>query len=429
MSLTRKSRVTDKELPGSQRRVVIESVPGKVCLTPSDATLTQPPIVVQESQVTDSENHPAWRRPRRRRYLGDLGGEFYSTRDWVRASGYLSGESLTNQSTTCRRRYQFSGCAYAESPKGGAGSFPTRTSSTSADLDKVGATAVSRVSPTNSIADLSVMIGELLHGGISRSEVAAWESRVDSARSAGKDYLALEFGWKPFVSDLYKFADGVSRLNQIMDQYVRDAGKVVRRRYEFPLETTTSLPSIVSTSTQPYIGGAFNFATEQIESLPGTRVAVVARQQRRWFSGAFTYHLPPIASGGKRGLGWYATTAQKVFGLELTPETVWNLAPWSWAVDWFSNAGDVLSNVSDWATDGLVMRYGYVMEHTIDTRTVSRTGFRLKNQQGSVSDVIYVRETKIRRKANPFGFGLTWEGLTPRQMAIAAALGISKSGS
>jgi len=35
--------------------------------------------------------------------------------------------------------------------------------------------------------------------------------------------------------------------------------------------------------------------------------------------------------------------------------------------------------------------------------------------------------SKKRRGANPFGFGLTWSGLTATQQAIAAALGLTRS--
>jgi hypothetical protein len=123
-----------------------------------------------------------------------------------------------------------------------------------------------------------------------------------------------------------------------------------------------------------------------------------------------------------------ALMASKIFGLELTPEVAWNLSPWSWAADWFTNAGDVISNLTDWATDGLVLRYGYVMEHTIASNTytfVGKTGF--SNTSVRPSPVTLVTETKRRVKANPFGFGVTWGGLSPRQLAITAALGITNA--
>jgi hypothetical protein len=119
--------------------------------------------------------------------------------------------------------------------------------------------------------------------------------------------------------------------------------------------------------------------------------------------------------------------AKKILGLSLTPDIVWNLTPWSWAVDWFSNTGDVISNLTDWATDGLVLRYGYVMEHTITSDTYTYSGNTgLIDGNVRVPPLTLVTETKIRRRANPFGFGITWDGLSPRQLAITAALGLTR---
>jgi hypothetical protein len=117
-----------------------------------------------------------------------------------------------------------------------------------------------------------------------------------------------------------------------------------------------------------------------------------------------------------------------LLGIRITPEVLWNLAPWSWAIDWFSNLGDVVSNLSDWATDGLALRYGYIMEHKSIYVTYSLVGKPRFLPEGTfASDVIAYRETKRREKATPFGFGLDWNTFSPRQLAIAAALGITRA--
>jgi len=46
----------------------------------------------------------------------------------------------------------------------------------------------------------------------------------------------------------------------------------------------------------------------------------------------------------------------------------------------------------------------------------------------TVPTLTLVAETKVRRPANPFGFGITWGGLSPFQLSIAAALGLSRKG-
>jgi len=134
----------------------------------------------------------------------------------------------------------------------------------------------------------------------------------------------------------------------------------------------------------------------------------------------------PSGYDSRSKLSKYALYSDKVLGANLTPETLWNLAPWSWATDWFANTGDVISNITSWSADGLVMQYGYMMENSIVTDTYTRELSGLNNNTVDVQPVTLVTETKVRRKANPFGFGIDWEGLSPIQLAIAAAIGISR---
>jgi len=159
----------------------------------------------------------------------------------------------------------------------------------------------------------------------------------------------------------------------------------------------------------------------------GTVVRTRETVRRQWFSGAFTYYIPDGLTARSR-MSKFAAEADKLFGISLSPDTLWNLAPWTWAIDWFGNAGDVLSTYSDTIQHGLVMRYGYIMEHTIvrDTYTLSSSGLSMRIQDQVVPPISYVTETKLRRKANPFGFGVSWDGLSPKQLSIAAALGLSR---
>jgi len=162
----------------------------------------------------------------------------------------------------------------------------------------------------------------------------------------------------------------------------------------------------------------------------GTAYRLHTTYRQVWFSGAFTYHLP-TGFHSRNQLVSLATKARTLLGVDLTPEVLWNAAPWSWAVDWFSNAGDVLSNYSDWATDGLVMKYGYVMEHSsvrdryyMDGPGRYKTTFPKLDRPSPIDAWV---ETKQRVVASPFGFGTSWTGMTPRQLSIAAALGFTRN--
>jgi len=149
---------------------------------------------------------------------------------------------------------------------------------------------------------------------------------------------------------------------------------------------------------------------------------------RYWFSGAFRYHVPIGDSTWER-LSRYEQYSNYLFGTRITPEVVWNLAPWSWAVDWFTNAGDVIHNISTLGFDGLVMQYGYAMRQelrkAVIVHTTTGNGFSglAAGLRASRTEVI---EFKQRVPANPYGFGIDDISLSKTQLAILAALGLTR---
>lgn len=374
-------------------------------------------------QVTASENHPSW-RTRKGILQGDIGGDFSTERTWVsfpKGKQSYAG-SLRDPPWTYSYRYNGACLATGFTNAVDMPFPPSPGSSNLAALDGWGAKAIASAKPTNALVDLSTSLGEILGPGglprmLGRSDF--WRDSIGDILKQGADnYLQVQFGWKPILNDVLGFADVVDRYNALVKQYERDAGKVVRRKWSFKPITTES--NVLFATTAPYLAPS----NSRMNNLAVGSKVYRSRKTRieRWFSGAFTYHLPAGYSSRNKLLS-FGPEAQKLLGMELTPETLWNLQPWSWAVDWFSSAGDVFSNISDWSTDGLVMQYGYLMEHSLSTDTYTWSGgYPLKP-----SPVTFSREVKRRRKANPFGFGITWGGLSPRQLSIAAALGISKS--
>lgn len=372
-------------------------------------------------QITESVGHP-W--PPRRGETGDVGGPFTSTKSYIasrpnRVNIYRYSLPFGPSFPNIFFESKYNGPIYPLDPTTVA--FPPSLRSSDDELNKLGATAVSRCKPTNAVADVSTFLGELMKDGLPHLIGSqTWKARAQTARSAGSEYLNVQFGWRPLVDDISDLGRAITHANTVLEQYERDAGRVVRRRYEFPSNTQRS-ETTLATGVR-----AFGPNNTQLNSpTGGTLVRIREIERRQWFSGAFTYHLP-TGSDSRKGMARFALEADKLFGLSLTPDVLWNLAPWSWAVDWFANVGDVLSNVSDTVVDGLVMRYGYIMEHTrvSDTYAISPSGlYDVK----AVTPLTLVTETKIRRRANPFGFGISWDGLSPYQLSIAAALGLSRS--
>lgn len=377
--------------------------------------------VAKGTQVTVSEGHPF--KSHKGTFKGDVGGDFYSQKKYVKGIT-RAGLSVTVSDFNPNGTYlHYDGAILPFAVTPTSPSFPNPNSSSGSQLDALGATAIARCKPTNSVANASTALGELLKDGLPKLiGVQTWKARNQAARNAGHEFLNAEFGWNPLVSDVRSFGQAVRNAGTVINQFKRDAGRIVRRRYTFPMYH--SVTENINTDLGNHVINPVNsnFASQLTA---GPLVTTTTVERRQWFSGAFTYGIPKGNSALSK-LERNYLLAGKLLGTTLTPDTLWNLAPWSWAVDWFSNMGDVISNMSDWAVYGLVMRYGYVMEHTITTVTYTRLTDLSKKDVQRGSSISFVTETKQRKGAHPFGFGISWDGLAPVQYAILGALGLTR---
>jgi len=385
------------------------------------------------SQITDSEEHQ-W-PPSGGQH--DVGGPFFTIKKSVRKNfsrhSWIKEQDTNPAFEPVYGRYRFNcdvpwSCPIETVVVGSElqPKWPTALNSSNSSLTALGATAASRCRPTAGEVDLSTALGELFRDGIPRLIGAkTWRERTLRARNAGDEYLNVEFGWDPLISDVKSFGETVINSHSILSQYERDRGRVIRRSYSFPVEES-STDIVLSTNKSP--DGPLLFDTPKI---PGSLIGgkwsrTTSTFKRRWFSGAFVYGSPARVEHVQTSAG-LAEEADRLFGVSLTPDVLWNLTPWSWAIDWFSNTGDVLSYMGDVISQGLVMQYGYFMEHTFQKVEYSLVGCSYKNEAIRVPNAVLVTETKSRTKANPFGFGVTWNGLSAAQAAILAALGISRT--
>lgn len=295
----------------------------------------------------------------------------------------------------------------------------------------MGATAISRCKPASPEAELATAFGEVLREGIpnilqelsySKLAVSLFRDASNSRKvigklptEASKSFLNVEFAWKPFVNDIRKSCEAILEQDRILQDLVRNSDKSIRRRYRFPGET-------VRTSSGPDAVLPWPTLTVKHWSQSG-RVLETTRTKQTWFAGEFRYHVPQDLTKSLKGV---RTQARHLLGLELTPEVLWNLAPWSWLGDWFANTGDVLSNVSSISSDNLVMRYGYLMQR-VDSLYDTRH-YGVVTPRGNVLPTVS-GQTQVshltRIGASPYGFGLGDADLTKRQVAILGALGMS----
>jgi len=284
---------------------------------------------------------------------------------------------------------------------------------TANQLDALGAIAIDGCKPTNPVADLAVSIGEFV------SE-RKFFSVPGTAGSLPGEYLNYMFGIAPTLADIQDLRTAMTEKEELLKQYRRDSGRLVRRRWEPEGDVKASV-----TKTQGVqcwtIGPGYSSYTCPPS---GTLTKFTSTYTRWWFSGAFTYYLP------KEGT-WGRTVAELdyLYGIKPGYALAWELMPYSWLIDYRSSIGSVMSNIDSFIQDGLVMPYAYIMAtHVVDEEHVWEGAIR---DPDGILVPRRIRGRKIstlkqRRPATPFGFGIPPGGLSARQLSIIAALGLTK---
>jgi hypothetical protein len=292
-----------------------------------------------------------------------------------------------------------------------------------------GTELVKRTIPTAPSAGLAQFLGELREGIPSLTGMILFRKGVTS-KNFGSEYLNYQFALAPMIRDIQRMATSVLTANKQIRAYLRDSGRNVRRR-----RTLYDISSFQNIGTTYTYGGLHGYAL----GVPVTNLLIAnsgdqrvdvwdTTRHRCWFSGAYTYYASED-KGILEHMRLYDQLANKLLGTRLTASLVWELTPWSWLIDWFSDLGTFVSNAESFSSDGLVMRYGYVMHHTVTERTYRISN--LRDIHGVVRPAYYIsvrKEQKSRLRATPYGFGLDLEMLDPRQWAILGALGISSGG-
>jgi hypothetical protein len=139
------------------------------------------------------------------------------------------------------------------------------------------------------------------------------------------------------------------------------------------------------------------------------------------------YHRGARPNSRERG---FIERATELLGLEITPAVLWELTPWTWLLDWASNLGSVASNISllDWSN--VLLDYAYLTFVVKTESSVTWKGPTVISPQLTVSHGFitkgFTTVEKVREQASPYGFSVGWTGLSPFQLSIIAALGMSR---
>jgi hypothetical protein len=238
-------------------------------------------------------------------------------------------------------------------------------------------------------------------------------------KDLGGEYLNASFGWLPFLSDLNGFLKATADMDRRLEQLARDNGKPVRRRISLPIQSFPKAGSYTQ-STQHLFGypplHAFFYRNGGIGSSRTTNTY----HEKAQFTAKFRYWIPDFEQSATRN-----RIRLKLYGLDITPSLVWELTPWSWLIDWHTNVGDVISNMSGNAAENLVAEYAYFARTRDYVRSIDEV-VPLVGGDVHCSATFTLRKY-VRYAASPFGFGISPADYSSKQVGILGALGLSRA--
>jgi hypothetical protein len=153
---------------------------------------------------------------------------------------------------------------------------------------------------------------------------------LGTGRKVSSAYLSWEFGWSPLISDLVKCLDIAEQTRKriLTIQKLKDSG--LHRKFTYWEDDSYQWQ------------GPFYPV-----NLYGTGLYLwcyVNTHRKRWVS--MTWRpKPELYAWGEDETASNALRA--VTGLYWNPDLLWDAMPWSWLVNWFTNAGDIVHSDSD----------------------------------------------------------------------------------
>lgn len=295
-------------------------------------------------------------------------------------------------------------------------------------------------SAATSLLELKDLVGPLKQGLKNLISKVDFEkslrraNRKSEHQRTGNRHLEVQFGWLPLLGDIRNFVEAFEKRHKRFDKMLRDEGKPLHRRTEFAGKYdkhTTSYTTATRNSTfvgnlvgQVYPTAVTQCYVSEVGDLTST--TRMTHKEKWWAEGQFRYLLPP----GPKTDAWKAKMVRRIMGGYISPSTVYNLIPWTWLVDYFTDVGQMMEAISPGIADRLICDYAYVMATFEGETKYSDMSPWLAGKTGGVNmvepSITKTFTIKMRYPASPFGFGLKMSDLNPTQVGILGALGLSK---
>lgn len=183
---------------------------------------------------------------------------------------------------------------------------------------------LAKSNPSRPEVDIAVTLGEFRE--LPKLVKIAGETLLKKGASA---FLTYQFGWKPLIRDLHALLDFTEKV----DQRVRELESLGRKgglRRRITLETVNVQDN------------GSNITIESRLSRVFTARRTIYGHRSKWAVGRWKPINPgsyPKSSDAIRKLA-----RQAAYGLHIDASSAWNLIPWSWLIDWYSNVGDMFAS-------------------------------------------------------------------------------------
>ncbi|DAD52197.1 TPA_asm: maturation protein [ssRNA phage Gerhypos.3_24] len=242
-------------------------------------------------------------------------------------------------------------------------------------------------------------------------------------KAVADHFLNHEFGWVPLVQDIQK----TIKVAHDFDKYVSDAksrnGKWAKRRFREPHieeEHVEYQTSGASTFVYPSLGDTY------ISS--GKFTVTRQRMTDTWYTGRFMQYFPEFdTSFGPDDMLTQLEQGLDLYGARMSPINLYRITPWTWMIDWFAGAGDLVQRATDIANGSTYAEAFYLMRHCYE-RWEFKSEFT--DHLGNTQTLVWYRSIEVKRREKAksmFGFSANPAGLSDMQKAILGALGISRA--
>lgn len=241
-----------------------------------------------------------------------------------------------------------------------------------------------------------------------RLDRAFKEGLKETVPKADSRFIEAQFGWIPFVSDVEKYLN----VSEVIDKRAKELQK---------LKATGQGSRRITLDNGRDVDTIYRYAMSTVTGRSYYGNGSMIKAWNRW--GVGKWYLDP---GGPLALAGSPSEIRKlarkaVMGLTFDSSTAWNLLPWSWLIDWASDAGDWLESNRNiiGASKGSVS----IMTYSNCLIQISRDMSIDMQSEVKGGELVYLREIKKRTIHAPsFLPQMTVSALSNRQSAILGAL-------